>query len=80
MEKTGLVRGLFNFADALIGWVPGGFAYATLLAAVLFGAISGSSVAATTAVGSFMIPEMKKEGYDKDFSAAVTVTSARPPY
>ena len=39
MEKTGLVRGLFNFADALIGWVPGGFAYATLLSAVLFGAI-----------------------------------------
>ena len=39
MEKTGLVRGLFDFADALIGWVPGGFAYATLIAAVLFGAI-----------------------------------------
>ena len=41
MEKTGLVRGLFNFADALVGWVPGGFAYATLISAVLFGAISG---------------------------------------
>jgi TRAP-type mannitol/chloroaromatic compound transport system permease large subunit len=35
MEKTGLVRGLFNFADALVGWVPGGFAYATLMTAVL---------------------------------------------
>ena len=45
MEKTGLVAGLFSFADALIGWVPGGFAYATLIAAVLFGAISGSSTA-----------------------------------
>jgi C4-dicarboxylate transporter DctM subunit len=45
MEKTGLVAGLLKFADAVVGWVPGGFAYATLLAAVLFGAISGSSTA-----------------------------------
>ena len=41
MEKTGLVASLFKFADSIVGWVPGGFAYATLLAAVLFGAISG---------------------------------------
>ena len=41
MERTGLVGSLFKFADALVGWVPGCFAYATLLAAVLFGAISG---------------------------------------
>ena len=50
MEKTGLVRGLFNFADALVGWVPGGFAYATLLSAVMFGAISGSSTAMAAAM------------------------------
>jgi len=45
MERTGLIDKLFQFADAIIGWVPGGFAYATLIAAVLFGAISGSSTA-----------------------------------
>jgi C4-dicarboxylate transporter DctM subunit len=53
MEKTGLVAGLFKFADALIGWVPGGFAYATLIAAVLFGAISGSSTARAAAMSSY---------------------------
>ena len=45
MERTGLIKKLFRFADALIGWLPGGFAYATILAAVMFGAISGSSTA-----------------------------------
>ena len=45
MEKTGLIGKLFQLADAMIGWVPGGFAYATLIACVFFGAISGSSTA-----------------------------------
>ena len=45
MERTGLIKKLFRFADALIGWLPGGFAYATILAAVMFVAISGSSTA-----------------------------------
>ena len=52
MERTGLVGGLFKFADALVGWVPGGFAYATLIAAVLFGAISGSSTASAAAMST----------------------------
>ncbi len=60
MERTGLVRGLFNFADALIGWVPGGFAYATLIAAVLFSAISGSSTAMAAAMSVIAYPEMIK--------------------
>ena len=51
MEKTGLIKKLFNLADALVGWVPGGFAYATLIASVLFGAISGSSTAMAAAMG-----------------------------
>ena len=41
MERTGLVAQLFRFADALVGWLPGGFGVATVLACVLFGAISG---------------------------------------
>ena len=56
--------------------LPGGLAFVNVISCTLFGAISGSAIAATTAVGSFMIPEMKKEGYDKNFAAAVTVTSA----
>ena len=49
MERTGLIAKLFRFADALVGWVPGGFAYATILSAVMFGAISGSSTAMAAA-------------------------------
>ena len=58
MERTGLIKKLFRFADALIGWVPGGFAYATILAAVMFGAISGSSTAMAAAMGVVAFPEM----------------------
>jgi C4-dicarboxylate transporter DctM subunit len=63
MERTGLISKLFKLADALIGWLPGGFAYATLLAAVLFGAISGSSTAMSAAMGVIAFPEMIKRGY-----------------
>ena len=75
MEKTGLVRGLFNFADALIGWVPGGFAYATLIAAVLFGAISGSSTAMAAAMSVIAYPEMIKRGYPKWMAAGVIASA-----
>src|SRR5688500_10228882 len=63
MEKTGLVGQLFRFADALVGWMPGGFGVATVLACVLFGAISGSSVAMAAAMSVIAIPEMTKRGY-----------------
>lgn len=71
MEKTGLITKLFNFADALIGWLPGGFAYATLLAAVLFGAISGSSTAMAAAMGIIAYPEMIRRGYPVWMSAGI---------
>ncbi len=76
MAQGGIARRLVEFSKALIGMVPGGLAFVNVISCTLFGAISGSAIAATTAVGSFMIPEMKKEGYDKNFTAAVTVTSA----
>ena len=75
MEKTGLVKGLFNFADALIGWVPGGFAYATLIAAVLFGAISGSSTAMAAAMSVIAYPEMIKRGYPSWMAAGVIASA-----
>tara|TARA_R110000787_G_scaffold137458_9_gene250345 strand:+ start:15030 stop:16316 length:1287 start_codon:yes stop_codon:yes gene_type:complete len=71
MERTGLIDKLFKLADALVGWVPGGFAYATLLAAVLFGAISGSSTAMAAAMGMIAYPEMIKRGYPVWLSAGV---------
>jgi C4-dicarboxylate transporter DctM subunit len=75
MEKTGLVGGLFKFADALVGWVPGGFAYATLLAAVLFGAISGSSTAMAAAMSVIAYPELVKRGYPKWMAAGVIASA-----
>ena len=71
MERTGLIAKLFNFADALIGWLPGGFAYATLLAAVMFGAISGSSTAMAAAMGIIAYPEMIRRGYPVWMSAGI---------
>jgi len=76
MAQGGIARRLIEFSKAMIGMVPGGLAFVNVISCTLFGAISGSSIAATTAVGSFMIPEMKKEGYEGEFAAAVTVTSA----
>src|SRR5690606_32720526 len=63
MERTGLVGQLFRFADALVGWLPGGFGVATVVACVLFGALSGSSVAMAAAMSIIAIPEMRKRGY-----------------
>lgn len=74
MERTGLISKLFRFADALVGWVPGGFAYATILSAVMFGAISGSSTAMAAAMGVIAYPEMVKRGYPKWMAAGVIAT------
>src|SRR5574341_1603853 len=75
MERTGLVGQLFRFADSLVGWLPGGFGVATVLACVLFGAISGSSVAMAGAMAVIAIPEMKKRGYP-NWVAGGTVATA----
>ena len=58
------------------GSLPGGLALVNVMSCMLFGAISGSAVAATSAIGSFMLPEMKKQGYDVNYSAAVTAAAA----
>ena len=74
MERTGLIAKLFRFADSLVGWVPGGFAYATILSAVMFGAISGSSTAMAAAMGLIAYPEMIKRGYPMWMAAGVIAT------
>jgi C4-dicarboxylate transporter DctM subunit len=75
MERTGLVAQLFRFADALVGWMPGGFGVATVLACVLFGAISGSSVAMAAAMSVIAIPEMLKRGYPPWLAAGLVATA-----
>ena len=71
MEKGGISRRLVDFANALVGWLPGGLAAVTIVSAMFFAGISGSAAADTAAVGALLIPAMKKSGYDGDFAAAV---------
>ncbi|MCH9021824.1 MAG: TRAP transporter large permease [Planctomycetes bacterium] len=76
MGKGGIARRLIDFANAMVGHFIGGLAYVNVLTCMLFGSISGSAVAAVSSVGGFMIPEMNKKGYDRDFNVAVTTTAA----
>jgi C4-dicarboxylate transporter DctM subunit len=75
MEKTGLVQQLFRFADSLVGHLPGGFGVATVIACVLFGSISGSSVAMAAAMSVIAIPEMRKRGYPDWLSGGLVATA-----
>lgn len=76
MAQGGIAKRLINCAMALLGALPGGLALVNVLSCTLFGAISGSAVAATSAIGSFMVPQMKKAGYSDEFSASVTATAS----
>jgi len=76
MGQGGIAVRLINFAKVLVGRLPGGLALVNVISCALFGSISGSAVAATSAIGGFMVPAMEKEGYSRSFSTAVTVTSA----
>lgn len=71
MEAGGISRRIIDFANALVGWLPGGLAAVTIVSAMFFAGISGSAAADTAAVGAILIPAMKKSGYDSDFAAAV---------
>lgn len=76
MNRGGIARRLIDFAKSVVGTLPGGLAIVNVLASVLFGAISGSAVAAASAIGGIMTPRMKDEGYDVEYAAAVNITSA----
>jgi tripartite ATP-independent transporter DctM subunit len=76
MNRGGIARRLIEFAKVMVGRFPGGLAFVNIMAAMFFGAISGSAVAAAAAIGGFMVPMMIREGYDRDYSAAVNITSA----
>lgn len=75
MNSGGIALRLIDFAKVLVGRLPGGLAVVNVVANMLFGAISGSAAAAASAIGSIMTPEMKKAGYDPNFSAAVNISS-----
>ena len=76
MNESGISRRLIAFASALVGFVRGGLAMVTISASLFFAEISGSAVADVAALGSILIPAMRKKGYSKSFAAAVTSSSA----
>ncbi|MCT4586957.1 MAG: TRAP transporter large permease subunit [Carboxylicivirga sp.] len=76
MNQGGIAMRLINLAKILVGKWPAGLAFVNVFANMLFGAISGSAAASASAIGSIMGPEMKKDGYDEHFSAAVNISSA----
>ena len=76
MGEGGISDRIIRFADVLIGRMRGGLAMVNILASMFFGGISGSPVADTSSIGAMMIPMMEKQGYDKDYSINVTISSA----
>ncbi len=76
MNKGGIARRLIRLARLLVGKIPGYLAATNVLANMFFGAVSGSSVAATSAMGSILSPLEAEEGYDPNSSAAVNICSA----
>ncbi|SHI44360.1 TRAP transporter large permease [Pseudozobellia thermophila] len=76
MNTGGIANRLIEFAKSLIGSLPGGLAFVNIIAAMLFGAISGSAVAAASAIGSTLTDKMEKEGYPREFSASVNISSS----
>jgi len=76
MGRGGIARRLIDFAGTLVGRFPGGLAYMNTLTCMLFGALSGSAAAAISSIGGFMIPEMNRKGYNREFNVAVTSCAA----
>ncbi len=76
MNATGITQRLINFVSAMIGFVRGGLAIITIGVSLFFAEISGSAVAGVAAIGSLLIPQMKKRGYPAPLAAAVTSSAA----
>ncbi len=71
MESGGISKRIVNFARTIVGFVPGGLAVVTVVASMIFAAMTGAGAATTAAVGGIMIPSMEEEGYDGGYASAV---------
>lgn len=76
MNQGGIAKRLIELAKNMVGALPGGLAHINVVAAMLFGAIAGSSVAAVSAIGSILGPKMEEEGYSREFGASINITSS----
>ncbi len=75
MSSGGIAKRIINFASVLVKWVTGGVGIATVLTTMIFSTISGSSSATTAAIGTIMIPNLEKKGYQRSFAAALSAAS-----
>jgi len=76
MNESGITDRLIEFFSILLGHIRGGLAYINIVASVFFAGITGAGAADTAAIGSILIPAMKKEGYSSEYAAAVTAVSS----
>ena len=76
MRRGGISNRLVGFANVIVGNLRGGLAYVNCITSTIFGGISGSAVADVSSLGSILIPMMKQEGYDEDFSVGITLSTA----
>ncbi len=76
MNATGITKRLVRLSDVLVGHLKGGLAHVNIVVSMFFAGITGSAVADTSAIGSMLIPTMVEQGFDMDFSAAVTASSS----
>jgi len=73
---SGVARAVIDFATVLVGWMRGGLAYVNIVDSMLFGGISGSAVADVASLGRVLIPQMERKGYEREFSTALTISTA----
>ncbi len=76
MNSAGITQRLINLSRVSVGHLPGGLGHVNVVVSMLFAGISGSSTADAAGIGSLLIPQMKKEGYDTRFAVAVTACSS----
>jgi tripartite ATP-independent transporter DctM subunit len=76
MNEGGIAQRIVNLANLFVGRLPGGLALVNVMDSMFFGGISGSAVADVSSLGSIVIPMMKKQGYDEEFSVGLTICSA----
>lgn len=76
MSEGGISEKIVKFANSLVGWMRGGLAQVNVVDSMFFGGISGSPAADTASLGTILIPMMRKQGYDDEFSTALTITTS----
>lgn len=76
MNTGGVTKRIFRFANSIVGFIPGGLGHANVVASIIFAGMSGAAIADAGGLGTIEIEAMKKQGYDVEFSAAVTASSS----